>query len=196
MGALAQHCLCQGEGQGGVSNRRDKGRISGPFVPVLKHTTGSAAWRATSHGARSLYIALKSRYNSKLGNAVYLSTRDAADELGPHSHRESVRRWFRELKYNGFIVMIMPGHLGVDGKGKAPHWRLTETSYLGEVANARILRLMGWTWPSTSRKAPELQLKKIGSIGAKAQNESRNQPIQSRVKTTHPVHPWTTHPVQ
>lgn len=35
-------------------------------------------------------------------------------------------RWFKELQYYGFIVMTSPGHLGVEGRGKAPHWRLTE----------------------------------------------------------------------
>src|SRR5262249_5790158 len=31
----------------------------------------------------------------------------------------------------GFIVMTEPGCLGVDGKGKAPHWRLTEAEWPG-----------------------------------------------------------------
>ncbi len=112
--------------------RRDKGRIAGPFVPLLTSTTDSEAWRATSHGARSLYTALKRRYNTKLANAVYLSTRAATAELGSYSHRDNVRRWFRELQYYGFIVMVSPGHLGVEGKGKAPHWRLTEVSYIDQ----------------------------------------------------------------
>src|SRR5688572_28742590 len=33
-----------------------------PFVPLLIATLDSAAWRTMSHGARSLYIALKRRY--------------------------------------------------------------------------------------------------------------------------------------
>jgi len=37
-----------------------------------------------------------------------------------------IERWFRELEHFGFIVMSSPGCLGVEGKGKAPHWRLTE----------------------------------------------------------------------
>jgi hypothetical protein len=111
---------------------RNKGRISGPFVPMLKDTMKQPAWIALSHGARSLYVALKSRYNSKLGNAVYVSTRTAVLELGSYSHRDHVRRWFRELEYYGFIRMISPGCLGVEGRGKAPHWRLTEEWYLGD----------------------------------------------------------------
>jgi hypothetical protein len=88
-----------------------------PFVPLMKDTMKTEAWKAISHGARSLYLALKSRYNNKLGNAVYLSTRNAVKELGSHSHRDSIRRWFRELEYYGFIRMVSPGCLGVEGRG-------------------------------------------------------------------------------
>jgi len=39
-----------------------------PFVPLLRETLDSAAWGAMSHGARSLYVALKRRYNSDFHN--------------------------------------------------------------------------------------------------------------------------------
>jgi hypothetical protein len=133
MGPQPEHRLRQSQGKGTRRMKpRKKGRISGPFVPMIKATMKESAWIALSHGARSLYVALKSRYNSTLGNAVYVSTRAAVLELGSHSHRDHVRRWFRELQYYGFIVMVSPGHLGVEGHGKAPHWRLTEEWYLGE----------------------------------------------------------------
>ena len=60
--------------------RRKKGRLP-PFVPLLKDTVKTAAWKALSHGARSLYVALKGRYNNKLQNALYVSTRDAEEVL-------------------------------------------------------------------------------------------------------------------
>jgi hypothetical protein len=103
-----------------------KGRISGQFVPLLKATIETEAWKALSHGARSLYVVLKGRYNSKLHNAVWVSTRDAEEELGEYSTRRNVMRWFRELQHYGFIAMVSPAHHGVNGHGKAPHWRLTE----------------------------------------------------------------------
>jgi hypothetical protein len=92
-------------------SKKSKGRIEGPFVPLLKETLATAAWRATSHGARSLYVALKSRYGDHFKNngKVY---RRAATELG--SNRDSVLRWFDELQYYGFIIMANPGALGVD----------------------------------------------------------------------------------
>jgi hypothetical protein len=114
------------------SRNKAKGRINGPFVPLLKDTMKTEAWKALSHGARSLYVALKGRYNSKLQNAVWLSMREARQELGSHSHAESVQRWFRELQHYGFIVMVSPAHHGVNGHGKAPHWRLTEEGHLGK----------------------------------------------------------------
>jgi len=62
---------------------RDKGRLP-PFIPLLKDTLDSPAWRAMSHGARSLYVALKWNYNSQTHNngRLYLSHRKAAREIG------------------------------------------------------------------------------------------------------------------
>src|SRR5215469_15457737 len=117
---------------------RVKGRLP-PFVPVLKDTMKTAAWKALSHGARSLYVTLKGPYNNKLQNAVYVSTRDAAEELGQHSTRRNVMRWFRELQHYGFIVMVSPAHHGVNGHGKAPHYRLTEAWYLGKAPTRDFL---------------------------------------------------------
>jgi hypothetical protein len=110
---------------------RSKGKLP-PFVPLVKETMKTPAWRAMSHGARSLYVRLKTRYNTKLQNSVYLSTRAAMAELGSHSRLENIRRWFRELEYYGFIVLVRPGALGVEGRGKAPVWRLTEHWHLGQ----------------------------------------------------------------
>jgi len=56
---------------------------------------------------------------------LFLSQRDAQEEMGC-GVRDSISRWYRELQHYGFIVMTNAGGLGVDGKGKAPHWRLTE----------------------------------------------------------------------
>jgi hypothetical protein len=64
-----------------VSRKRDKGRLP-DFVPLIKLTLKAPAWRAMSHGARSLYVALKIRYNTRLQNGVYMSARMGAEELG------------------------------------------------------------------------------------------------------------------
>jgi hypothetical protein len=101
-----------------------------PFVMVTNQVLDSPAWRAMSKGARCLYIALKRRYspNGRNNGRIYLSQLQARKELGAGA--TEIVRWFRELQYYGFIVMIAQGCLGVDGKGKAPRWRLTELAYM------------------------------------------------------------------
>jgi hypothetical protein len=114
-----------------LSKRKDKGRLP-PFVPVDLEVMNSPAWKATSFGARWLYMHLKRRWSFKQRNngRLYLSQRDAQKEMGCNC-RDSISRWFRELQHYGFIVMTDPGGLGVDGKGRAPHWRLTEAEWPG-----------------------------------------------------------------
>jgi hypothetical protein len=112
-----------------MKDRRNKGRLPA-FTALFIDTLSSPAWQATSHPARSLFTALKRKYNRTLCGVVYLSMRVAAKELG--SSKNYVGRWFRELEYYGFIKMVSPGHLGVDGRGKAAHWRLTDEWYHDE----------------------------------------------------------------
>jgi hypothetical protein len=110
-------------------SNKDKGRLA-PFVPLLIETLDCPAWKAMSMGARVLYAALKRKYGVAIHNngRLYLSQRDAVAEIG--SHRDQIARWYRELQHYGFIVMTDPGCLGVDGRGNAPHWRLTELGYM------------------------------------------------------------------
>ena len=103
-------------------SKKDKGRLP-QFVPLLHLTIKTPAWLAMSHGAKALYIALKSHVPNQR-NEAFLSHRDAAKEVG--SCRRKIAEWFLELEHYGFIVMTQPRALGVEGKGKAPHWRLTE----------------------------------------------------------------------
>jgi hypothetical protein len=110
-----------------VSNRRrnNKDKLP-PFVPLLRETLTSAAWRAMSPYARILYIALKAQYSVKSRNngRIYRSVRDAMEDTGLSIN--TVARGFHELVHYGFIVMTTGGCLGVDGEGVAPHWRITE----------------------------------------------------------------------
>jgi hypothetical protein len=154
--------------------RRDKGKLP-PFVPVLKDTMKTAAWKALSHGARSLYVTLKGRYNNKVQNAVYVSTRDAEEELGRYSSRPNVMRWFRELQHYGFIVEISPAHHGVNGHGRAPHYRLTEAWHLGKVPTRDFLSWDGI--PFTEKRK-----RKATSFGAK--NRIRGDHGDSTLVTT------------
>ena len=166
--------------------RRPHNRIP-PFVPLLRATMKSDAWCNVSHGARSLFTALKARYNRNIGNSVYLSTRLAASELG--SHRDQIGRWFRELDYYGFIRMVSAGSLGVEGRGKAPHWRLTDEPYLGHSPTRDFLHWGGVVFR---------EQKSVGHYVARKQNpgpENRSAvaretgPVVAR--KTGPLHPPT-----
>ena len=99
-----------------------------PFTALLNETSDTTAWRALSHGARVLYASLKREYNPNIAvrwnGRIYLSLRNAEERMG--SKRDQIIRWYRELQHYGFIVMTTPGCLGVEGKGKATKWRLTE----------------------------------------------------------------------
>jgi hypothetical protein len=131
--------------------RHDKGRLP-PFVPLLKDTMATPAWRGMSHGARSLYVALKLRYSSNFNNngRLFLSQRDAAEEL--NSHHNQIARWFRELQYFGFIVMTEGGCLGIEGSGRAPHWRLTEIGYMKAPPTRDFVRWNGNPFPEKKIK--------------------------------------------
>jgi hypothetical protein len=147
-----------------------------PFVPLTKATIATPAWRALSHGARSLYAALKARYNTKLCNAVYLSIRKAKEELGSYSHIDNVGRWFRELEHYGFIRMVAAGCLGVEGHGKAPHWRLTEESYHGQPPTRDFEKWDGILFDKDSRPP------RISRRGKYVRKNSES-------RTARPVHP-------
>jgi hypothetical protein len=138
-----------------VSRRdRDEGRLQ-PFVPLLKETLDCPAWRAISHGARSLYIALKRRYNRDFNNngRLYLSQRDAAEEIG--SDQKQVARWFRELQHYGFVVMTSAGYLGVDGQGRAPSWRLTEIGYMKDAPTRDFMRWVDGNFFVNEKQNPD-----------------------------------------
>ena len=138
-----------------MSKKRKAGHLP-PFIPIFKDTIKTEAWKALSHGARSLYAVLKGRYNNKLQNSVFVSTRVAKEELGRGS-RNNVLIWFRELEHYGFIVEVSPAHHGVNGQGKAPHYRLTEEWHLGKEPTRDFLRWDGS--PFTEKRKRETPLK-------------------------------------
>jgi hypothetical protein len=126
-----------------VSKRQyDKGRRP-QFLRMYVYVIRSDAWKATSLGARALFMGLKAYYSSNFENNghVFLSKRRAADECGlDHS---SVSRWYRELQHYGFIKQTQGSHLGLGGKGKAAKWRLTDEPYKGEPPTNDFLRWDG-----------------------------------------------------
>lgn len=123
-----------------------------PFVPLLVETLDQPAWRAMSHGAKMLYIALKRRITPANNGKVFLSQRNAAEEL--QSHHNQIARWYRELQHYGFIVMSQPGFLGLEGKGQAPRWRLTEIAHMGEPPTRDFARWDGTLFEDRKNRIP------------------------------------------
>jgi hypothetical protein len=153
-----------------VSFNKHKNRLP-PFVPLLISTLETPAWRAMSHGAKVLYVALRRRYNNKTHNNrhIFLSQRAAAEEL--NSHHNEIARWFRELRHYGFIVMTTPGVLGVEGKGKAPRWRLTELGCMREPPTRDFARWDGSKFKDTKTKSR-------AGIGARSVQENTHTGVQ------------------
>jgi hypothetical protein len=123
--------------------KKNSAHNNGPFVMLFIELLDAPAWRALSHGAKVLYIALRRRYNATIDNngKIYLPQRTAEKEL--HSHRDQIARWFRELEHYGFVVLTSKGHLGVHGLGRAPCWRLTELPYKNEPPTKDFLAWNG-----------------------------------------------------
>lgn len=146
--------------------RKRKPEKTDLFVKVMLDTLDTSAWRAMSHGARSLYVALKRRLRNDLSNngKIFLSQRQAEAELG--SSRRYVGRWFRELEHYGFIVMTKHGNLGIEGKGKAPHWRLTEAGCKDDPPSRDFINWNGARFGVTKKQNPGAQ--KCTTLGHKS----------------------------
>lgn len=121
-------------------SKRDKGRLP-PFVPLQLEMMDCPAWRAMSHGAKYLYLSLKRRA-SYAGNRAFLSYRLARQEL--RASPQKIKEWYAELQHFGFIELAQHHCLGVDGKGKAPHWRLTEKGQVGPTGELPSKEFLRW----------------------------------------------------
>jgi hypothetical protein len=160
-----------------MARHKDKGRIEGPFVPMLIQTTGCPAWRAMSPYAREVYRVLKSRYgfDARNNGRIYLSARDGSEETG--FSKNAITRALRELQHYGFIVMTESGCLGVNGRGKAPHWRLTELGYMREPPTREFLKWDGELFHE--QKSPAYYKRRERSL-AKLRGGQKQNPVPMR----------------
>ena len=110
---------------------RNQGKLA-PFTAVFRHTTKSVAWKALSVGAKATFVALQSLHNDKSQNAVFMPGRRGIKEYGLGQDRNAIGRWLKELEHYGFIVMVQGAHLGLSGKGKSAHYRLTDRYHAGK----------------------------------------------------------------
>jgi len=109
-----------------MSKRRHSAKLP-PFVPLIKATMTTPAWKALNYGARTVYASLRGQMRNDASNngKVYRSERDIAQDIGGGSH-SSIVKWLQELEHYGFIRKVADGFLGSDGRGIATRWRLTE----------------------------------------------------------------------
>jgi hypothetical protein len=104
---------------------RNNNKLGQQFVPLFFETLKSEAYKQLSFGARALFTALRMKFSTDKNGSIYLSQRDAEELLG-RGDRHDIANWYRELQYYGFIVQTEAASLGVDGKGKATLWRITD----------------------------------------------------------------------
>ena len=109
-----------------MSKRRHSAKLP-PFVPLIKATMTTPAWKALNYGARTVYASLRGQMRNDASNngKVYRSERDIAQDIGGGSH-SSIVKWLQELEHYGFSRKVADGFLGSDGRGIATRWRLTE----------------------------------------------------------------------
>jgi hypothetical protein len=106
-----------------------KRKSMGPFAAVPLAILDAPAWRAMSPIARLLWIALRRKLrNDGLNNGkIYLSCRDAAEEIG--GNKDTIARRYADLEHYGFLRKTAEGFLGVYGRGIAPHYRFTDLAH-------------------------------------------------------------------
>ncbi|GGL58449.1 hypothetical protein [Wenxinia marina] len=103
------------------------------------------AWRALSTAAQALYPWLRLEWHGAEYNnngSIRLSVRQAADRLGVG--RAAAARAFHDLQAKGWIVVVEPASLGVEGEARAPAYELTEIAlpHAGNTGPRRLYR----TW--------------------------------------------------
>jgi hypothetical protein len=129
--------------------------IDGPFSPLMLDTARTAAWQAMSATARVIYVTcLRARfrgdYAQNNNGKIYPSSRQIAAETG--FNQKTAVRGLREIEHYGFAIETNPASLGVDGKGKAAHLRLTELPYMGEAPTRDYLSWDGTLFDDGRKK--------------------------------------------
>jgi hypothetical protein len=137
-------------------------KVQDPFVSLRFEMKKTSAWLAMSTAARVYYLELKSMHRTKPANnngEIFLSQRDAEEAIG--LSRPTIAKCHDELLHYGFIVETKPACLGSDGKGRAPHLRLTELDTDDGPATKDYLGWDGTPFTQTSHKN-RIPAKKLG----------------------------------
>src|SRR5262249_54285948 len=103
-----------------------KRKSEGPFVMIPLQILDAPAWGAMDPTARLLWIELRRKLrNDRLNNGkVYLACRVAAKVIGVN--KDTIACRYAKLEHYGFLRKTTGAHLGLDGRGVAPHYRFTD----------------------------------------------------------------------
>ena len=108
---------------------------------VRQHARLSGVARALARRAQRLHRAEAARRGEQQRSTIHQPTRRGRRRSARTTTRSPVGS--ASFSTTAFIDVTAPGFLGVEGKGKAPHWRLTELPYMGEPATRDFERWDG-----------------------------------------------------
>lgn len=117
--------------------KHHKGKVV-QFVQLPEWLQASQAWATLKPGPRALYIELKRRFKGGNNGHIFLSHRDAAKAL--NVGRDTVARYFAELKERGFIVETRGHCLEPNGTGQSATYALSEESLNGQPATKEFMK--------------------------------------------------------
>ncbi len=126
-----------------MSNRnKRKGRAK--FILLEGYVLRTEAWRSLTPADRSLYLALKWKYDGLNNGRIGLGCREAAELMGVSS-KDTANRSFDNLQDRGFIRLSKPSGFMTKNRAAA-EWRLTEypCDVTGELPTKEFTR---WVAP-------------------------------------------------
>ncbi|MBY0429346.1 MAG: helix-turn-helix domain-containing protein [Alphaproteobacteria bacterium] len=108
------------------------------FIQVYHYEIDSVSYRKLSCGARALWIKLRSLFYPDNNGEIFLSVRDAAEDL--NVAHNTVRRFFKELIDGGFIKENIKGAFTRKNR-HATTWIITCHPYKGMRATKEFMKL-------------------------------------------------------
>lgn len=109
------------------------------WTKMIRSTMETPAWRALTATAQALYPWLKLEWKGPKANnngRISLPVRVAAERLG--CNMKTAARAFHDLQAKGFLILIEHGRMGIEGKGAAPTYEITELAQLGEHTGRKL----------------------------------------------------------
>lgn len=109
------------------------------WTQMLRSTMETPAWRALTTTGQALYPWLKMEWKgAKFNNNgdISLAVRTAAERIG--CGRDTAARGFHDLQAKGFLLLTSHGRMGVEGKGTAPTYEITELAMRGEQSGKKL----------------------------------------------------------